>query len=516
MKKKIFLFMIAGMLFLAGCEASASAGAEGNAGSTIEQEGTAGVKEDENLSAEGEDIEEKAEGSRYTWEEVTITLPEDWENRCVIVENESGFSIYQKASYEMDDGLGFICGFDRTTEPMECDGIGENMFAYTDDGILYYLIQPTDVPCDTEQEEIAEEYFRMCGQVAEIKASVEIASSGIHCDAEEYVIPTSSIFPLNQDMLAYMSDNDLWIARNEIYARHGRQFNNEYLQRYFNRCTWYEGTTPGEQFKESVLSQLEKDNLTLLVAAEEEYDRQHPYPKKYNAAETVMEDLSGDGTVNKIGYHVEEQANGEAECRITIDGESYIANELTYMVNPAADFFYITDILESDGILEIAVLDYGPSEDWVTYFFQYEDTLSYVGQVSGFPFAEENGGFNGFDGFGNIIGRARMDLKTVYLEDDWWYDGWVTYTALGWHNMLPADGHILYEELPVHYEMDETSKTTIIPAQTEVFFLGSDMYEWILVRGKDGSQGYMRVEDGMVVESNKAADQVFSDLFFYD
>ena len=68
----------------------------------------------------------------------------------------------------------------------------------------------------------------------------------------------------------------------------------------------------------------------------------------------------------------------------------------------------------------------------------------------------------------------------------------------------------------MHYEKDENSDITMIPAQEEVFFLSSDKYQWILVKGKDGSQGYMLVEDGNVVDLNKPADQIFSGLYFFD
>lgn len=521
MKKKNrgVLLLLAVMLLLSGCEASSpiDAGAEGD--SAGEPVGMAGdISETEAPRQEAASDGGRGEGatdSRYTWQEITITLPRGWEDRCVIAEAEDGFSIYQKASYEENNELGYICGFCRTSELLN-RGTGESMFAYTEDGIFYYMMQPTDVACDTEKEEILNEYLEMYGQTAELKASVQIAVPGIHCDAEEYVLPTSSIFPLTQDMLTNLSDNDLWIARNEIYARHGRQFNNSYLQYYFNRCTWYEATTPAEQFEESALSQTERDNIKLLTAAEQEYDRQHPYPGKCDASETAEVDLDGDGTPDRISYQVSEQDNGEFQCLLTVNGETCDASELTYMIAPVEDTFYITDILESDGVLEIAVLDEGPSNDPVTSFFRYEDTLSYIGQVAGFPFAEENGGINGFDGVGNIVGRVRMDLiETTYLEGYWHYDGWVSYQTTAWHNFLPTNGHTLYTDLPVHYEMDETSATTVIPPQ-EVFFLGSDMYEWILVKGKDGSWGYMQVKDGRVVELNEPADRIFSDLYYFD
>jgi len=530
--KKIVLFVTVGVIMLTGCGVAEPASeitngsigeAETVSGPAAEETVTGEIKEgSKDGSVEGYEIKEPEE-KQYTWQEITITLPDDWVGRCVMEENEAGFSIYQKASYEKDDASGYICGFFRTQEPVEYD-YGKTIIAYTEDGMLYYMVQPTDVSCDTEDEEITGEYIRMCQQVSQLKASLQIAASGIHGNADEYMLSTSSILPLDPAMLTGLSDNTLWIARNEIYARHGRQFANEYLQQYFNRCTWYEGEIPPQEFQESVLNQTEKDNLQLLAAAEEEYDRQHPYPKAFQASETASEDLNGDGAADKISYQVTEQENGEILCTLTVNGDTYIANELsdpatdTRMTNPVADRFYITDILENDGVLEIAVPDEGPSEDPVTYFYQYDGTLYCIGQVPGFPFAEMSGGLNGFNGYGGITGYSRTDLiETAYLQDYRWYDGdRIIDPGLGWYDFLPSSGHILYEDLPVYCEWEETSATTVIPAQKEVFFLGTDREKWILVKGKDGSQGYMLVEDGNIVELDKPAEEVFSGLQFSD
>lgn len=512
MKKKILCTMMIGMLLLTACKGTSASG-DLNGKNT-------GTDKDTSENAAITDLNDKEGQAGYTWQEISITLPRGWEERCIIIDSESGFSIYQKASYEKRVDSGFICSYYRTEDfAIEDNGMGEGMVAYTDDGTLYYLIRAMDVDCAEMEGEMVSEYLGMCEQVAELNASLQIAAAGVHYDAGEYVIPLSNHYPLNENVLKYFSGNDLWIAKNEIYARHGRQFANEYLQQYFNRCSWYEGVVPAEQFEESTLSQLEKDNISLLAAAKEEYDRQHPYPKEYAASETAAEDLSGDGTPNQIVYQVTEE-NGVYQCIITVDGETYVLNELTYMVYPATDVFYVTDIREDDNLLEIAVLDYGPGDDPVTTFYQYDGTLSYFGQVPGIPFANQNGGMNGFNGVGGIAGRLRMDLiETAYLRGDWWYDAqtnWIIYQDTGWYECLPANGHILYEDLPVHYEMDEDSGITVIPAQEEVFFLGSDMYEWILVRGKDGSEGYMHVGDGEVLELNKPANQVFSDLYYFD
>ncbi|MDE6516362.1 MAG: YARHG domain-containing protein, partial [Acetatifactor sp.] len=411
MKKRIVLLMTVGVMALTGCGVAGAASEKTNGSSeetvrgvgaeadieTGEEPGTVtgtatGSAEEEIALGEANDgsgespvggnTVNEPEEELYTWQEYTITLPEEWVGRCVIEEHETGFLIYQKASHEIDDTLGFICSFYHTQEPVEY-GIGETLIAYTEEGELYYMAQPMDVACDTEDENILGEYIRMCQQVPLLKASLQIAASDIHGCADEYMFPTSSILALDQEMLADFSDNSLWIGRNEIYARHGRQFDNVYLQQYFDRCTWYKGEIPAQEFQESVLNQTEKDNLKLLQAAEKEYDRQHPYPKMYQASEVAVEDLNGDGAADEIGYRVMEQETGEVLCEITVNGETYIANELFtpeldfVMTNPMLDCFYITDILEGDGALEIAVLDEGPSEDWVTHFYQYDGTLYY-------------------------------------------------------------------------------------------------------------------------------------------
>ena len=208
MREKIVLFSAAAMMALAGCRAADTAmektSAAGSQAKTQTVSNNLMEKETSPRSVQAESEEASAvqeavkglEDRQYTWQEITVTLPEDWVGRCVIREDEYGFSYYQKASYETDDTLGYVCGFFRTDEPVEYDH-GRTLIAYTDDGTLYYMMEPTDVPCDTEDEKIAGEYLRMCQQVPQLKNSLQIAASGVHGNADEYLLPTSSIFELD-------------------------------------------------------------------------------------------------------------------------------------------------------------------------------------------------------------------------------------------------------------------------------------------------------------------------------
>ena len=83
-----------------------------------------------------------------------------------------------------------------------------------------------------------------------------------------YVIAASSDRDLTDSDIAGLSARDLNYAKNEIYARHGRRFASGELQRYFDSKSWYNGTIDPGSFDESVLSAVEKRNVSFLTSAE--------------------------------------------------------------------------------------------------------------------------------------------------------------------------------------------------------------------------------------------------------
>jgi len=64
-----------------------------------------------------------------------------------------------------------------------------------------------------------------------------------------------------------LTDWELVLARNEIFARHGRRFATPEIQAYFDSCPWYEGTIDPEDFDISVLNKYERENIRILKAA---------------------------------------------------------------------------------------------------------------------------------------------------------------------------------------------------------------------------------------------------------
>ena len=85
-----------------------------------------------------------------------------------------------------------------------------------------------------------------------------------------YILPNSSSELLTRDSLVGMSASDLMLARNEIFARHGRMFEDEWLQSYFNSQSWYQPLYSPSEFSYDLLSSIEVQNVETILAYEAE------------------------------------------------------------------------------------------------------------------------------------------------------------------------------------------------------------------------------------------------------
>lgn len=84
----------------------------------------------------------------------------------------------------------------------------------------------------------------------------------------EYLLPESSSRYLTTEDLKGMDKEMLRLARNEIYAKHGRKYETDDLREYFSSKSWYYGYLSADEFDDSVLNEYEKANLDLIKAAE--------------------------------------------------------------------------------------------------------------------------------------------------------------------------------------------------------------------------------------------------------
>lgn len=92
-----------------------------------------------------------------------------------------------------------------------------------------------------------------------------------------YVLPSSSSYYYSYGELSGMSTYDLFIARNEVFARHGRMFNRADLQDYFNSQAWYNPVYTPAQWESmgNQLNDCELKNVALMKQVEA--DKGSPY-----------------------------------------------------------------------------------------------------------------------------------------------------------------------------------------------------------------------------------------------
>lgn len=98
----------------------------------------------------------------------------------------------------------------------------------------------------------------------------ETASGKVTFDEDaDYVLSESDTRYYTKSELSALTKNQLAIARNEIYARHGYIFEkNKEMKEYFEGKSWYKGTTKSSNFDESVFNKYEKKNIETIVALE--------------------------------------------------------------------------------------------------------------------------------------------------------------------------------------------------------------------------------------------------------
>lgn len=87
----------------------------------------------------------------------------------------------------------------------------------------------------------------------------------------EYILPKSDKEKLTRSDLEGLTKEQLRLARNEIYARHGMIFGVSDLDNYFATKSWYKPTIPFKDFDNKVeMSIVEEQNIILIQQVEKE------------------------------------------------------------------------------------------------------------------------------------------------------------------------------------------------------------------------------------------------------
>ena len=94
----------------------------------------------------------------------------------------------------------------------------------------------------------------------------------------DYLLSESDSRYYSESELSSFSDWELYLARNEVFARHGRMFSNEDLKNYFEAKSWYEPRYTPEEFDslgDGAINEYEKANSQTILSIEQARNSQY-------------------------------------------------------------------------------------------------------------------------------------------------------------------------------------------------------------------------------------------------
>lgn len=207
--------------------------------------------------------------------------------------------------------------------------------------------------------------------------TAEVAESGNELDTSEYILPYSNTRYLTEEDVKGLGKDEIRIALNEIYARHGRIFQSEDLNAHFSSKSWYEPKYSAEEFsavESSIMNDYEKKNIEFLAeirdgntGAGQAFEENWMYGMYYM-------DLEEGGITAEIGYYSD-------------SGEDYISLSGSYLDSYGEFTGTITHL--SDGTM-LASSEY---EESVRFEYNGKDQIEILS-------ADNTGGmdFPGFEG----------------------------------------------------------------------------------------------------------------------
>ena len=240
---------------------------------------------------------EAAQDTVINYSEFALTIPASWKGKYGITQTGDSYTFYHQGSKAQGYAGEFFtitCYKDTLYKQLpnaQVLGLG--------DGTAYVFTVPSGVMYPQDNQTVAEEYkrmnldfggissrFRMLvsgegpketepqqiieiqenpNQQVQVQESANQQSEAQQTSSGGGYLAESSSRALTDADVAGMSSEDMQMAINEIYARHGRRFSSESIQSYFDSQSWYSGTVAPEEFSESVFSATEAQNIQFLL-----------------------------------------------------------------------------------------------------------------------------------------------------------------------------------------------------------------------------------------------------------
>ncbi len=187
--------------------------------------------------------------------------------RITDLTDESDAEVLEKMqdALRLDQSKGYLDG----TEA-QIDSLTLNDVEYEDEGReLSFIVEGGEIVLLVN----AGELLPSGSDVLKVPIDVYISTMSYDEYTADYIFPNSSDVELDDADLEGLSKEESRLARDEIFARHGRIYEDENLNAYFSQKDWYTGTADEDDFDMSLITKLEWKNLDKL----NDYDMEMGY-----------------------------------------------------------------------------------------------------------------------------------------------------------------------------------------------------------------------------------------------
>lgn len=214
-----------------------------------------------------------------------------------------------------------------------------------------------------------------------------------------------------------------------------------------------------------------------------------PYYLTFAPGDTAEQDIDGDGQAEEICVWLEDSEEFDSTVCLSVNGEDLteaLRAEEGIFFCPDDQCWLITDLDTGDGMLEIAIQDWGPSDDLTTSFYHYtEGTLRYLGCVEGFIVLDGAPADASLDGQGTVNSYLRLSVLQT-----WWGMADSTLDGNGDLVLVPQKYYESIAETPQQvtalcdlYAWDAPDgQREVLPAGMVLELLGTDNVEWVCAR----------------------------------
>ena len=467
-------------------EAGRGTAAQDGGGQPGEPDGTGGGTQDGNQGGGREASQE--EGTLYG--QVRSQL--DWSRGPCLLEDVTALLDGKGLPYE-----GYYNGSGERLDMVWEDGTALMFLAATDD---------MDNPKGTELMMVNNGRFNDSGFQEDYLNHYDV-------DSDEEYYPQTAGRLLEEQELWGMDQTELSIARNELFARHGRKFEDPFLKAVFSRKNWYRPRYGADEFsamQDRELNDYEKANLKAIIGQEEIRRYRIRSGGDYRQLRELLPgswlDLDGDGKKEQVKYGVQQDAGSYIQTamlevdgsRVEESGENVDSKPYTASLDGKTIQLFICQLGDSDS----------PMADVYTY---RQGKLEDAGAVVGDELEIMDGSLYSYgkmDFFQSFIGKRQYVFKDGVIKE------------------MPRD---FYEQgneakalakIPLYAKIGGGSLSLVLMPGDEAVILGGDNKEWICIQKKDTQEkGWLRCDGlyGCILPdgTTKESMELFEGLDFF-